>query len=522
MWQAQYSYKASQIIKKYLPIFLVGIAVLLFLFEIWKPAEQMDDAYISYRYAQNFADGNGLVFNKGEYVEGYTNLSWTLLVALGIELGIDAPASGHILMMLSGVFLLLMSFRLAQALLPKGFDYIAATAPFLLLAANSFACWTASGLETPLFAGLVTLALYYATQEKMMAVSFVCILATLTQPEGVLLGVLLLGMHWLQAIWMTRPPSLKAVFNISKPCLVYVGYLAAHTGFRIFYYGDIVPNTFHAKIGGIPLARGFDYLYKFFIDGPGLLIIPAFIAAWKLRIPKVFVAYFALTMVYAIYVGGDVFRLGRFMLPVLPLLIASALVGCQLAFRSSKVVGCAFAGLIILSGYTALYAPWFKGTDFAGIELEEFPVSPKRISARNHSFFISDETLKKICSDIQSIRPAVSSMAAVGIGKPGYYMMDIKIIDLVGLIDKTVAKSKKIVVAPLVAPGHQRTDAEYVLTQEPDIIWIQKKGEINAYTLPAIIDLWAQEDLEINYYWDEKFAFYRRRLQELSATRLLN
>jgi hypothetical protein len=32
-----------------------------------------DDAYISFAYARNLVEGNGLVFNVGERVEGYTN-----------------------------------------------------------------------------------------------------------------------------------------------------------------------------------------------------------------------------------------------------------------------------------------------------------------------------------------------------------------------------------------------------------------------------------------------------------------
>src|SRR5215210_8303875 len=30
----------------------------------------IDDAYISFRYAHNLAEGHGFVFNSGEYVEG--------------------------------------------------------------------------------------------------------------------------------------------------------------------------------------------------------------------------------------------------------------------------------------------------------------------------------------------------------------------------------------------------------------------------------------------------------------------
>src|SRR5262245_40897395 len=36
-----------------------------------------DDAFISFRYAHNFAHGHGLVFNPGhERVEGYSNFLW--------------------------------------------------------------------------------------------------------------------------------------------------------------------------------------------------------------------------------------------------------------------------------------------------------------------------------------------------------------------------------------------------------------------------------------------------------------
>src|SRR4051812_8768436 len=42
----------------------------------------IDDAYISFRYARNFAHGDGLVYNLGERVEGYTNFLWTVILGL--------------------------------------------------------------------------------------------------------------------------------------------------------------------------------------------------------------------------------------------------------------------------------------------------------------------------------------------------------------------------------------------------------------------------------------------------------
>ena len=42
----------------------------------------IDDSFISYRYAANLAAGHGLVFNHGEWVEGYSNPMWVLILAV--------------------------------------------------------------------------------------------------------------------------------------------------------------------------------------------------------------------------------------------------------------------------------------------------------------------------------------------------------------------------------------------------------------------------------------------------------
>jgi hypothetical protein len=41
-----------------------------------------DDAMISMRYAYNLAHGNGLVWNLGERVQGFTNPLWVFYMAL--------------------------------------------------------------------------------------------------------------------------------------------------------------------------------------------------------------------------------------------------------------------------------------------------------------------------------------------------------------------------------------------------------------------------------------------------------
>ena len=55
----------------------------------WRRAWVCDDAFISFRYAENLVRGFGLVFNPGERVEGYSNFLWTMWCALGLSLGVD-------------------------------------------------------------------------------------------------------------------------------------------------------------------------------------------------------------------------------------------------------------------------------------------------------------------------------------------------------------------------------------------------------------------------------------------------
>jgi hypothetical protein len=59
----------------------VAIACVLFMGFIFS-LDLIDDSYISLRFARNFAQGAGLVFNIGERVEGYTCFLWVWLLGL--------------------------------------------------------------------------------------------------------------------------------------------------------------------------------------------------------------------------------------------------------------------------------------------------------------------------------------------------------------------------------------------------------------------------------------------------------
>jgi hypothetical protein len=78
-----------------------------------------DDAYISLRYAENLVDGHGLVYNVGEYVEGYTNFLWTVLVALFIWITpVEAPLLAVLGSMLAFAINLWVVWRISLKIAP--------------------------------------------------------------------------------------------------------------------------------------------------------------------------------------------------------------------------------------------------------------------------------------------------------------------------------------------------------------------------------------------------------------------
>ncbi|HSB97658.1 MAG TPA: hypothetical protein VLC91_14465 [Spongiibacteraceae bacterium] len=493
---------------------LMVVALLLFCIDSWRPLEQMDDAYISFQYARNLVAGHGLVFNIGERVEGFTNLLWTLLIALGMKVGFGAPEVCRVLSFVASASLLVATGIYSALFLPHSRRWLAGFAPLLLLASNAFACWTASGLETALFGLFILLALHALLRERIFLVVCWCVLATLTRPEGALYAAVILGLDWLLKNYRLPNKSARAVFINTYPIFVYLAFVAGYTLWRLWYYGDPLPNTFYAKAGGIPLYRGLLYVYNFVIDGPGWLAIPALIAALKLPAYRLPFICILITVLYSIAVGGDAFRAGRFLLPILPIAIAGAVAGIGYMLTVKRTYGFVLALLLPLTAAWSLYGPLI-GEDYRNSAKLPFPALSKRISVQNHAGFGGTAATKRLLRGIIASVPQVKQVACIGIGQFAFFSNGIYVLDLVGLVDKHIAHSRKVVDGKVfLLPGHQRTDADYVLNRRPDIIVIPRKDEVLPLNLPSVYDLWKNPRLEQLYYWDDSIpAYVSRALQ---------
>ena len=494
-----------------------SLIVVLFLIEFSQPIVQADDAFISYRYALNLAHGNGLVFNPGEYVEGFTNLLWTVLIAGFIRLGVHAPAAGQLLSVVFAALSLALLHVYVRRFLPVRWAWMAAGAPVAMLAANSFACWMSACLETPMVLFLTIAALLAFDRERKIATAWLCVLALLCRPEGGILAVVLLGVPWIMAV-LRGPRTPRDILRLSAPPLIFVAALAALTAFRLYYYGDYVPNTFHAKVGQAATGLGWLYIEKFLADGSLFLLPGIAFSVWavpRLRVPLLFVLA---TAAYCVAVGGDVFSYGRFLLPTLPVLLAATIGSAAWLMARSLAAGWMLATAIpafcIVSLYVVIPLPY--GGMFAenlGLAARPFPLSAKRREAKRHYFTAQDErrVVRLLAAKIRATKPGATLIACIGIGKIAYYNMDFRILDLVGLTDRHIAESQRSIPGTFVVPGHSRTDADYVLSRAPDVIIIPGKDALRPGRLPAETDLLSNPRLEQDYVYHPEGGFWVRK-----------
>lgn len=414
----------------------------------------LDDSFISFRYARNLACGAGLVFNKGELTEGFSNPSWVFLMAFFHRCGFDIVCVSKILgLVFAGMTLAVLS-KLSRDTLKL--SYWTTLSLLCFLATNiSFAYYAISGMETVFYMFLIVLMNYLLSKQRYLLAGFVCSIISLTRPEGILF-VMPLGLATLIAA-QNRLTALKA-------CAIPVIAYTLLFFFRVLYFGDFLPHTHAAKIGSVSLSIGWliqntkaMILYTIQEQSVGLHIlvlsaIGAAALAGRRTIPQLGSIGCAAFFIW--YSRSDWMSFWRFYLPVLPFIAAFA---------------------------------------FATLDLVKRTLS----SPYRHSFIITASTLLivlNILSTAGSIRalnegeglnPAMHSRPHIAIGKYlaehsgpddivvvneigaiGYYS-ELRIIDMLGLTDRSVTS--------LLQEGTLDEYAAYILGQSPTYIMLNDK-----------------------------------------------
>ncbi len=423
-----------------------------------------DDAFISFRYAGNFLQGHGLVYNVGERVEGYTNFLWVMLLSLFASLRLDVVFVSRFLGALTSAAILVVVFRFGRrysSVMSHGL-----IAPLLLSLNAAFAVWSVSGMETALFTLVAILGIFGTVRERdrgnpypFSSIWFA--LAALTRPEGVFLFAGNAFCPWFLGWREARGKAFARWFLLSIATFgaVYVPYYV----WRWSYYGFPLPNTFYAKTGGgfHQYLRGSFYVFKFVTTFGGfvLFLLPAAVML-RQRIPfwiKLLFFHCFLWLGYVVWVGGDGLVCSRFLVPILPMayLLIQEGMGVLAERLGAAAAKPKLVGRLLVAGVV-------MGTLSPTVNVRRDPyteVVKEREMVRN---------LAEIGRWLKNNAGPDAVIATNVAGALPYYA-GLRTIDMLGLNDLHIAH-RKIIGMGRGSAGHEKKDVEYVMGRKPTYV----------------------------------------------------
>lgn len=229
---------------------LLGLCALALAFSrVWVA----DDAYITFRHVAQFLAGNGLTYNTIERVEGFTHPLWALLLSFFGWLG--APLSG------AAVTLDLLCAATFLIAIGTAEGSLGPLVMAMVVSCSGFIDFTTSGLETPMTLLLVYTA--YRTTRVLahpVRTGMALGLAYLCHPDVAVLALGPLLLAWAEIHEQGWPKSRRALSRFAVSLAA--GPILWHT-FRLWYYADLLPNTYYAKNGGSYWSQGITYIADF-------------------------------------------------------------------------------------------------------------------------------------------------------------------------------------------------------------------------------------------------------------------
>ncbi len=470
-----------------LGISLVIVAIYNYYLQPWT----LDDSFITFRYAENFAEGKGIVYNEGEYVEGYTCFLWVILLAGLKKLGLDLLLASKVL----GISFTFLTIFLASQIhkIISGTHWLVSLISVLLMGTfGTFTAWAMSGMETSMTAFLIFLTfLLFGTlisrnSKSKIGYFFVGILsalATMSRPDA---GIILPVLVFCAVIYCYKEKKWAI------PILIILGFSILFVPYfiwRYYYYGWLLPNTFYVKVGSSieQIKRGLIYT-KDFLTYTSLIWVPFLLmqifSLKSLGNKGLIILGMSLTVflnvLYVIVVGGDCMPAHRFFTPIAPLLVViSAFIITIPGISISK--GLLFALILIC------FNTW---------QLKNDPSLYNRI--------ITDKVAERgteVGLWLRENVPPNSLLATNTAGSVAYYSR-LKTIDMLGLNDVHIAHREVKTLGKGFA-GHEKGDGKYVLSRKPDYIMFGSASGSKEPRFPSDREIAVEPEFKQNYIYKQ-------------------
>lgn len=419
--------------------YLAGAAVLFMLGFAWLIRDYyMDDAYIGFQYLKSVLAGHGFVFHPGGVpVEGVTNIGWQIVLApFALIAGPPAAAKAlGVALALATLALVSRVGRIAGRGAPgSGFGGLWLVPLMLLATSFDFQYFALAGMETALLA-VVLLAMAARADADPACWSLPALGAAgcLVHPEAILVVPLYVAI------------GLTGEFGDRRRLITAMGVLAglvlAITAVRYLYFGDVVPNTFHAKSGGLFLK--IDGAFRFLAGRninlafpiSGALALP-FLAFGYLHVRRaspplaaMLAATTATGVAFGVYSPPDWTELGRYSAPYLPsalILFWGGLAACvDKVWTADRPI---WKGRFLLLAATALLATQLWGMLVGMARMESYP-----------GYVLAGRALVAPAEWIRDELPGDATIATRRIGALAYHS-DRRVFDYVyGLTERDVA-----------------------------------------------------------------------------------
>jgi hypothetical protein len=401
-----------------------------------------EDAFIYFRYALNWARGQGLAFNPGDPLEGFSSPLWMALVGWTTRLGAVPHVAARALSLACGVAAVAGCWRLTAML---GGSRMARLGAAISVGLNFwFLTWSESGLETAAYSLALTLAVSAAVRalapgaapNAALRAGLLLALTTLSRPEGVLVPIVTLWHAWRRGLGTPRLRRLAAPTGAA---------LSACLAWRQATFHAWLPNT-SVKFYPLHVDRSLPQALGFvvFLGIAGLLLPAAQRVSGRLRsrpgdeVTWVWLLGVLLSLGLDLLIGGDYREGFRYMMPALPLLAAAAWCSFErltrewAAPRRRAAAAALLASLLVGSAFDWWRNPWTCWQPSQAVARWRDPYADRTHWGVNAAIWL-----------LQHARPG--SLVAYGqMGKAPYLLAlrgrDVRFLDTVGWVDREVAE----------------------------------------------------------------------------------
>ncbi|TGK56850.1 hypothetical protein EHQ27_09720 [Leptospira wolffii] len=484
----------SQVIPaKYFERFYLYLPYIIILWSIWFALQNQflqDDAFISFRYAENLNKGYGLVFNPGERVEGYTNFLWTLLISFGMKIGFQPETFSIALGILLYTGTLITSLLIARRTWNDSF--LISSFLFLLGSNYSFSSYATGGLETPLVSFLVAGSIYCVqgvleykkhSQLRFFTIGLLLALLFLTRMDSGLF-ITIIGVYLL--IHLIKEKVKGAVKLTLIALIPFLAIIFLWLTWKIHFYGSIFPNTLSAKTEGLfvfNLLSGVEYLHLFLTTywiGP-LFIVSIFYFSKKGK--ALYLSFLGLCIsilfaqsCYLLSIGGD-FMEFRFLVPFFPLIILLTVFAFNEAFGKIAIVP-----ILLTITFSSFY---FRIKDkmavpFSYTGIESIQILKWHLKGPFEKWSLVGQKFHEYFGDTE-VRISVTAAGAIP------YYSKLYTIDMLGLSDKNIKDPNRFRVLENLKSGHKRySTLNYLLEKNVNLVIAHPKFKFFNDDSPAL------------------------------------